>query len=147
MRSFASLRTTDHEWAWGLEALRRMWMRRVRHESALSGRTLVARKTLELAGRPVERLFHGIAAEVAHRHLGHQRLNIDLLANPVRRRGAGDRQDLVIVDIRIVVERALGRALLRPGLERRELLERGQIVAAARRDHLLGSRRRGKVDD
>ena len=107
----------------------------------------VAREALELVGRPVERLFHGLAAEVAHRHLGHQRLNVDLLADLVRRRRAGERQDLVIVDIRIVVERALGRALLGPGLEGRELLERRQVVAVARLDHLLGRRRLRKMDD
>src|SRR4029077_1680361 len=78
--------------------------------------TSVAREALELAGRPVECLFNGLAAEVAHRQLGHQRLNVDLSADLVRRRRAAERQDLVIVDVRIVVERALGRTLLRPGL-------------------------------
>src|SRR4029453_7137303 len=56
----------------------------------------------------------------------------------VRRGRRGDRQGLVVVRIRIVIERALGRRPPGPGLEGGELLERRQVVAARRDHHLLG---------
>src|SRR5882757_6594277 len=51
----------------------------------------------------------------------------------------------MVVRVWIVIERTLGRTLLRPNLEGRELLERRQIVAAACVDHLLRRRRRRQI--
>src|ERR1700752_2273769 len=41
----------------------------------------VAREALEFSGGPVERLFQGLAPEMAHRHLGQNGLDVDLLAD------------------------------------------------------------------
>src|SRR4029077_21138865 len=69
------------------------------------------------------------------------RLGVDLESDLGRSRRRSNRQRLVIVRVWIVVERALGRPFLGPGLERRQFLERGQVVAARRRDQLLDRRR------
>src|SRR6266404_5914158 len=49
----------------------------------------VAREALEFTASQVERLFHGLAPEMAHRHLSQNGLDVDLFADPVRRRCAG----------------------------------------------------------
>ena len=71
-------------------------------------------------------------------HLGLHALGVDLLRDLRRSWRRGDRQDLMVVRVGIVVERALGRPFLGPGLEVGQLLERRQIVAGAGRHHLLG---------
>ena len=76
-------------------------------------------EAFDLALGPGQRLFHRLALQVAHGHLGHDALRVDLHGDLGRRRRRGDRQDLVVVRVRVVVERALRRPFLGPGLERR----------------------------
>jgi hypothetical protein len=78
------------------------------------GSASVAHEAFEFPGCPVQRLFHCLALEMAHRHLGLQRLDGDRFAELVRCRRAGDRQDLVVVGIGIVIERARRRPLKGP---------------------------------
>src|SRR5581483_10096978 len=78
---------------------------------------LTAHEALELAHGPGQRLLHRLALHVAHDPLRHQALRVDLHRNLVRGRRRRDRQDLVIVRVGIVIERALGRPDLGPGLE------------------------------
>src|SRR5215510_1763345 len=74
---------------------------------------------------------------MTHRHFGHNALRKDLRRDLGRSRGPGNRQDLVIVWVRIVVERALRRPFLSPCLQRREFSKRRQVKAPARRHELL----------
>ena len=61
----------------------------------------------------------GSPCMMPHDHLGLDRLGVDLVGDLRRRRRRRDRQDLVVVRVRVVVERALRRPFLGPGLERR----------------------------
>src|SRR5262245_12137315 len=71
-----------------------------------------AHEPFDLGFRPGQRLFHRFALHEPHRHLGLDRLGVDLHRD-LRWRGLrGDREDLVIVRVGIVIERALRRALL-----------------------------------
>src|SRR5260221_3155706 len=98
---------------------------------------LCPHEAFEFADRPVEGLLDGLAALGAARdHLGVDRLGGGLVADLRRRGSEGDRHDLPMLGW-IVVERALGRAFIFPGLEVEQLRERRQVVAAARRDQLL----------
>src|SRR6266545_4976935 len=101
----------------------------------------------DFALSPGQRLFERLALHEPHHPLGLDRLGINLHRD-LRRRGLGrDRENLVIVRIGIVIERALGRCLFGPHLERRQLLERRQVVAGARIHHLLDRRRLREVHE
>src|SRR4051812_43504402 len=83
-------------------------------EKARRGAASGAHIALELPRRPGDRLLDGFAAHGALRdHLGHGRLGVDLVGDGGRRRRAGGRGQLVAAR-RVVIERALGRALLEP---------------------------------
>src|SRR6188474_2779756 len=58
---------------------------------------LRTQKAFHLGFGPGQRLFHGLALHVTHGHLGHDPLDVDLHGDLRRRRGAGDRHDLVVV--------------------------------------------------
>src|ERR1700737_2544548 len=96
-----------------------------------------AHEAFELAFRPGQRLLHRFALVEAHAHLGQGRLGVDLLSDLRRRRRCRDRKRLVVVWIRVMKERALRRSFLGPCLQRGELLECRQVVAAARRHQFL----------
>src|SRR5216684_6240941 len=89
-----------------------------------------------LAFRPGQRLLHRFALIVPHAHLCQNSLRIDLLGDLGRRRRRGDRQDLMVVRIWIVEERPLWRTFFGPCLQGGELLERRQVIAAARLNEL-----------
>src|SRR5882672_6219860 len=93
--------------------------------------------TFTLAFRPGQRLFHRFALIVSQAHLRMDGLRIDLLGDLRWRRRRGDRQDLMLVRIWIMVECPLRRAFLGPRLQGRQFFERRQIVAAAGRYKLL----------
>src|SRR5471030_855501 len=69
-----------------------------------------------LAFRPGQRLFHRFALIISQAHLRLDALGIDLLSDLRRRRLGGDRHDLMLVRIWIVIERPLWRAFLGPDL-------------------------------
>ena len=87
--------------------------------SSIRFSALVAHEAFDFARRPIQRLLHRLALEVADRHLGLDALVVDLLGDLVRRGRRGDREDLVVVRVGVVVERALRRPFLGPGLEGR----------------------------
>ena len=66
----------------------------------------------------------GFALVEAHAHLGQSGLRVDLLGDLRRGGRRGDRQHLVLVRVRVVIQRALRRTFLGPDLQRGELLER-----------------------
>src|SRR4051812_19607895 len=70
-----------------------------------------------LAFRPSERLFHRFALVVTQAHLGQGCLGIDLLGDLRRSRGCRDRQDLMLVGVRVVIEGALRRTFFLPNLQ------------------------------
>src|SRR4051794_13598993 len=80
-------------------------------------------EAFDLALRPGERLFDRLALQVADDHLGVNRLGVDLMRDLGRRRSGCHRQDLMIVRVRIMIERTLRRPFFLPGLEGGELLE------------------------
>src|SRR6476646_165839 len=73
---------------------------------------LVTHEPFDFVRSPSEGLLEWLALEVANRHLGLYTLVVDLLGDLVRRGRRGDREDLVIVRVGIVVERALRRLRL-----------------------------------
>src|SRR5262245_11065845 len=103
---------------------------------------LCAHEALDLALRPGQRLFPRLALHVAHVYLGHQTLGIDLHGDLVRGRCGRNRKDLMIVRIGVVIERALRRTLLTPGLEGRQIGKCRDVVTLAGFHHLLRGFRR-----
>src|SRR5262249_11668709 len=101
---------------------------------------LGAHKPFYLRLSPRKRRLHCLAPQITHRHLGHNALRKDLRRDLGRCRSPRNRQDLVVVRIGIVVERALRRPFLSPGLQRREFRKGRQVEAAARRYKLLDGR-------
>src|SRR5436190_5320145 len=99
--------------------------------------SLTAHEPFELGRRPLDRLVDRAAGlrRLAD-HLGHDRLAVDLHRDLGWRRERGHREDLLAAR-RVVVERALRRTFLGPGLEVVQLGERRDVVALARRDLLL----------
>src|ERR1700674_240240 len=79
--------------------------------------------SLTLAFRPGQRLFHRFALIVSQAHLREDALRIDLLGDLRRRRRRGDRQDLMLVRIWIVVESLLRRGFFGPRLSGREFFD------------------------
>ncbi len=61
-------------------------------------------------------VLHRLALRETQRHLGQRRLAVDLLGDLRRRRRGCDRQRLMIIGVRIVIERALRRPFLRPSV-------------------------------
>src|SRR5258707_6046396 len=101
------------------------------------GETSATHIALALAFSPGQRLLHRFALLISQAHFRQDGLRVDLLGDLRRRRRRGDRQDLMVVRIWIVIERPLRRAFFRPGLQGGELLECWQVVAAARCHELL----------
>src|SRR2546423_8050976 len=88
-------------------------------------------EAFELAGGPIHRLVHGFALfGVLGDHLGRRRLREDLVADPHRRRRAGDRLDDITAR-RVIPDAALWRTLLGPGLEVAQSSERRNVVSLA----------------
>src|SRR5262245_47987002 len=101
---------------------------------------LGAHKPSYLGLSPGKRRLHCLAPQMTQRHLGHNALRKDLRSDLGRCRGPRNRQDLVVVWVRIVVERALRRPFLGPGPQRREFGKGRQVKTAARRHKLLDGR-------
>src|SRR6266702_3111484 len=100
-----------------------------------------AQEAFDLVLGPGQRLLHRLALEVAHRHLGHDALDVDLHRDLRRGRGPGDRQALVILWVGIMIQCSLRRLFLRPGFKGGEIGERRQVVAAACSHQLFDCRR------
>src|SRR6185295_2269324 len=106
-----------------------------------------AHEAFELRDRPVQYLLDGLAAlRVLGDHLGRDRLRVDLHRDFRRRRERRHRKDLARLG-RVVVERALWRAFLGPGLEVVQFRESRYVVTLARRDQLLDGRTLRKMQE
>src|SRR5438445_11303923 len=83
-----------------------------------------------LAFRPGERAFHLFSLTVAQAHFGERGLHVDLLSYLRWGRRGRDRQGLMVEGVGVVIESALRRPFLGPGLQRRELLVCRQVCSA-----------------
>src|SRR4029078_11067987 len=83
-------------------------------QAPILSRPSAPHEAFALTFSPGEHLFHGFALVITQAHLGQGRLRIDLLCDLWRGGRRGDRKRLVVVRVRIVVERALRRPFLLP---------------------------------
>src|SRR5882724_9878894 len=108
-----------------------------RHSSAGCVGYLRPHEAFEFGCRPVDRLVDRLAGLCAMRdHLGHRRLREDLVADQRRRWSTRDRGDHIAAR-RIIIESALGRPFLLPGLEVAQLFKGRNVIAVTGGDQLL----------